>query len=429
MEVNINKERIIGKAAQFPHVFKILPIIDGRPSDDGTWAAYPNDEVTTIWVNTSHPEAQKFYQEQIRFEEEKEMSKALTVQEDKTIKGLIASNLKAIQSVLPKHLTPERFTRIAYMSITSNPTLARCSQMSLINTIIESSQLGLEIGGATHEAELVPFKNNRTGTYEATLVVEYGGYIKLAMNHPIVRNITARPVFENDDFHYCYGLNQDIKHQPASGDRGKLTNAYCIVWYVNGGVDFEVIGQAEADAAKNKSAAKFKKDSPWNQEDNLPAMWVKTSIRRIMKRVPKSSEQRFMQVDGMSGMDMDYVSNDSNILDLSGDDFHTVSLNESAPNPEQKPAPKSAPKSTSKKQSPANDKAKTTEKNKEEPSKARKQLNPLAGNFPDEYKTACANLGFVFDDGSVPIPDQLQENDIEPVIKELNSVLDTENQA
>lgn len=324
----MEKDIVIDKAIKFPHVFKVLPIVDGKPTEPGTWSAYPHDNVTIFWINSSHTEALKYYSELIKFQEESRMSKALTVQEESTIKNMIASNIKAIKSVLPKHLTPERMMRIAFTSLTKNPTLGRCTQISLMNAIIEASILGLEVGGPLRQAALIPFKNNRlkdsqgNPAYEATLVVEYPGLITLAKNTGNVKNVTAHPVFEGDQFKYNYGLMPDLQHIPFSGaNPGKLTHAYAIVYYMDGGVDFEVIGEKVAIDAKNRSAARFQKDSPWNKPEDQPAMWVKTAIRRLMNRVPKSAEiVQKMDAENRSGQDMDHI------VDISLDDFQSVNV-------------------------------------------------------------------------------------------------------
>ncbi len=62
----MRKEHLLERAAIFPQAFKVLPIVDGKPEEQGTWAAYQNDESTLIWVDTSHPEAQIFYFKQIK---------------------------------------------------------------------------------------------------------------------------------------------------------------------------------------------------------------------------------------------------------------------------------------------------------------------------------------------------------------------------
>ncbi len=407
----MRKEYLIEKAVLFPQAFKILPIVVGKPEEQGVWAAYPNDESTLIWVDTSHQEALIFYSEQIKKTEEHKMSMELTVSEEQTIKTMIATNMKAIESILPKHITAKRFARIAYTSIVSNPMLARCSQVSLINTVIESAVLGLETGGAMREACLIPFKNTKANIYEATLVIEYPGLIKLAKNTGDVKNISAHPVFENDEFRYNYGLQPDLVHIPAPSGKGELTYSYCIIWYTNGGVDFEVIGQEEAEAAKNKSAAKFKKDSPWNQKENLPSMWVKTAIRRLMKRVPKAAEQRFIQVDGMSGADMSYVKPETDIVELSTEDFHSINLN-SENGPKKNTVPQSARQAEEK-----------TSKPSPEISKDVKQAVYLAGSFPDIFKEACKLLKI---DASVSV-ERYDDQTAIKVCQKVGELVDAQN--
>jgi len=323
----LDKELILKKSTAFPHVFKLLPITDGKPNEPGTWGAYPFDSVMIFWINSSHTEATKYYSEYLKNKEQRKMTKALTVQEDKQIKNLIASNMKAIKSVLPKHLTPERAMRIAYTALVKNPTLARCSQISLMNAIIESSILGLELGGPLSQATLIPFKNNKSGQYEATLVIEYKGLIMLANNTGNVKEISAHPVFANDDFRFNYGLNPDLYHLPSQDiNPGDLVNAYAIIKYVNGGMDFEVIGEKVAMEAKDRSAAKFKKDSPWNKKEDEPAMWVKTAIRRLMNRVPKSADIRNqMDIENKTGQEMNHI------IDIDLDDFQNRLLIKSLP--------------------------------------------------------------------------------------------------
>jgi len=50
---------LLGKAKQFPQAFMLLPE-DMKPDKDGTWARYPFDEATNLWMNTTHEEALKW---------------------------------------------------------------------------------------------------------------------------------------------------------------------------------------------------------------------------------------------------------------------------------------------------------------------------------------------------------------------------------
>lgn len=48
---------LLGKAKKYPQAFKLYPADMGKPDEPGTWANYPFDESTTLWVNTAHEEA------------------------------------------------------------------------------------------------------------------------------------------------------------------------------------------------------------------------------------------------------------------------------------------------------------------------------------------------------------------------------------
>jgi recombination protein RecT len=404
----MDKELILQKSTAFPHVFRLLPITEGKPIEPGTWGAYPFDSIMILWINSSHTEAIKYYSEYFKNKEQQKMSKELTIQEDNQIKNMLKCNIQAIKSVLPKHLTPERAMRIAYTSLVKNPMLARCSQVSLMNAIIESSMLGLELGGPLGQASLIPFKNGKTGGYEATLVVEYKGMITLANNTGNVKEISAHPVFEKDEFRFNYGLSPDLYHIPSQNvDSGDITHAYAIIKYVNGGIDFEVIGKKTAMEAKDRSAAKFKKDSPWNKKEDEPAMWVKTAIRRLMNRVPKSADIRQkMDAEERSGQEMNHI------IDISLDDFHAVKI------PDQIEEKKEPVKKAEKKAEPEQKKDPEPEK---ELSKEVRQALALCRQFPAEFNQACAELKINFSVND--FDDQIAIK----VCKMVGQILDSEN--
>lgn len=205
--------------------------------------------------------------------------KALAVKEDPIYK-MLAGYKAAVASVLPKHLTPERFLRIAYQIINKNQALKKCSPLSLVNAIIETSILGLEVGRTAH---LVPFGG------EAVVIVDYKGMIELAHRSDKVESTPLKPVYENDIFDYAEGTERYIKHKPAQKDRGKLCAAYAIVNFKGGGYDFEVVLPQDIEITKKRSAGAKKKDSPWNTEDE-PMMWAKTAMRRLAKRIPQCPE-------------------------------------------------------------------------------------------------------------------------------------------
>jgi recombination protein RecT len=232
-------------------------------------------------------------------------------EQKKAMLGLLTSNMKAVKSVLPKHISPERIMRVAFQAISRNPKLMECTQASIINSLLEASQLGLEIGGPLSKASLVPFWNKNIGKREAQLIIGFRGMIELAYRSPKVKNFQAHPVFSNDSFEYAYGTSPYLEHRPFDGDdRGELVNGYAIVFYDNGGIDFEVVDRFIAMKHKAKSRSDL-----WNDRDAEPEMWVKTAIRRLSKRIPQSEElQRAASLD--EAADYGRAQEMANVIDM-----------------------------------------------------------------------------------------------------------------
>ncbi|NIP32844.1 recombinase RecT [Candidatus Saccharibacteria bacterium] len=197
------------------------------------------------------------------------------------IVNLLTQYKGAIKSVLPKHLTPERVLRIAYNAVQRTPKLRECTHTSLINSIIEVSKRGLEIGYTAH---IIPYGK------EAVFIADYKGFIDLAHRSGQINSFAFHPVYKNDEFRYRYGTDPHIAHVPCRDkDRDELVAAYAVVHFKHGGFDFEVIERADAEAIKKRSPGARTKDSPWNNEDEW-TMWCKSAVRRLAKRVPQSPD-------------------------------------------------------------------------------------------------------------------------------------------
>lgn len=215
------------------------------------------------------------------------------------IYDLLAAHKQSIVRVLPKHVTPERIMRIAHQEITSGGRLRECTHVSLLNGVIEISVLGLEIG---RTAYLVPFKNKHSGRYEATVIIDYRGFIELGFRSGMVSSWPFKPVYAADEFQVSEGTHREIRHFPKlDGDRGQLVAAYSVVNFNGGGFDFEVVGLEDVAVVKKRSASFRRGDGPWADEDDEWTMWCKTAVRRLSKRVPQSPElQRAVVLDEMA---------------------------------------------------------------------------------------------------------------------------------
>lgn len=291
------KEKALFLSTEYPHAFRVLPV-EEKPNGDGSWASYDFDGTVKIWANTAHPECLKLYQEVLSEKREEVMTKELTVQEKKQVYGMLSQNFNAIRSVLPESMKPEKIMRLGYQIVVKNPELARnCTPVSLMNCILESASLGIEIGGPLGLAHIIPNKKKRM----AELRLDYKGEIELMHRSPLVRKVVTNAVYENDFFDYEYGSKQFLRHRPATGNKGKLIAAYCQVFFENGTDDFVICDQEMAEYAKSKSEAKNSEYSPWNKPGEVHWMWIKTAVHRMAKRIPKSPElQRAINLNSAS---------------------------------------------------------------------------------------------------------------------------------
>lgn len=191
-------------------------------------------------------------------------------------------------------LDPERFTRVALTVIKQNSRLLQCRPESLLGALMTSAQLGLE-PGPLGEAYLVPYKD------QVTFIPGYRGLIKLAWNSGQLRNISARVVHEEDEFEYEYGLHPDLRHRPARGDRGGITEVYAAARLLDGGEEFEVMSVPEIEAIRARSRAAD--SGPWVTD--WPAMARKSAVRQLAKWLPMATVlNRAIAADGTVRTDL-----------------------------------------------------------------------------------------------------------------------------
>lgn len=210
-----------------------------------------------------------------------------------TIENLLRKHGKEIAMALPKHVTPERMLRIALSEVRRNPKLKEATAVSLLSSIFTCAQLGLEPGGPLGQAYLIPYKNSRKGITECQFQIGYKGMIELARRSGQIATISARAVYERDVFEYSFGLDETLRHIPATGNRGELIYAYAVAKLKDGGTQFEVMDRDELEAVREGSqgyqtAKRYKSDNPWISA--FDEMCRKTVIRRLWKYLPISIE-------------------------------------------------------------------------------------------------------------------------------------------
>lgn len=200
-----------------------------------------------------------------------------------------------IARALPKHIDPDRMLRIALTAFRTTPALAKCKPVSVLASIIQASQLGLEVG-QNGEAHLVPFKE------ECQMIPGYQGLMKLARNSGFVKDIYAHEVRENDHFEMRLGLERHLDHHPMPGRggfpaseamRGEVVGFYAVGVLKDGTPTFvalsvEDVHQVRDNSKGYQAAKRYGKASTWDT-DFIP-MGKKTVIRALCKMMPKSAE-------------------------------------------------------------------------------------------------------------------------------------------
>lgn len=205
-----------------------------------------------------------------------------------------------IAAALPKHMTPERMIRVCLTAWRKTPALQKCDPLSVISSIVQASQLGLEPDGVLGHAYLVPYGN------QCQLIPGYRGLIDLARRSGSVVSIQAHMVYERDKFEFAYGLDEKLSHTPCmDGDRGKEVAVYAVAKLKDGGYALEVM--SIADVNKIRSRSKAANNGPWVTD--FAEMARKTVVRRMVKYLPLSVElQTAVAIDERAEAGLDYES-------------------------------------------------------------------------------------------------------------------------
>ena len=212
------------------------------------------------------------------------MTNALTVVQ--SVEASLWQREEAIRAILPDSMDLKRFVKTAMIALSKNPDLQRCSQESIVRSIIEAAEAGLEPTGMLSRAWLVPYNNK--GVAEAQLQIGYQGLIDLARRSGEVSKIIARVVYEGDDFQVTQGSVEQILHEPRffTEDPLKITHAYAVVTYRSGDTQHEVMTKAQVDMVRSR--AKAKNADAWT--NHYGEMARKTVVHRLAKYLPLTPE-------------------------------------------------------------------------------------------------------------------------------------------
>ena len=188
-------------------------------------------------------------------------------------------------AVLPPGMDAQRFMRVSLLAISKNPDLLKCSPGSVIRSIIEAAEIGLEPTGSLNRAWLIPFKDKDKPKPEAQLMIGYQGYADLMRDSGKVKRVTAEVVYEGDHFKVVKGSDEPhIEHEPKylTEDPTKIEYVYAVAFFGDGEQQFEVMTRQQVEGIRAKSRSR--NGPTWTQ--SWPQMARKTAIRRLANYVP-----------------------------------------------------------------------------------------------------------------------------------------------
>ena len=206
----------------------------------------------------------------------------------------IRQQLKTMEAqfaaVLPKHVTPERFTRVVVTAIQNSPELVECDRRSLLNACMRAATDGLLPDGRL--GAIVVFRDRKRNIKTAQWMPMIAGLRQKVRNSGEITDWTAHVVHERDEWDYQEGDNPHIHHKPSPGIRGEVIAAYSIARYKTGEISREWMWREELDDARRMSKSEH---GPW--EDWEDEMYRKTVARRHAKVLPMSTDVEGMLTD------------------------------------------------------------------------------------------------------------------------------------
>ena len=223
-----------------------------------------------------------------------------------SLSTLIQNMQGEFQKAAPKGVEATQLVRDALTCLRQTPQLAECDTAAVLGSLMTCAQLGLRPGVLGH-AWLLPFWDSKTRSRKAQLVIGYMGLVELAHRSGQIQSLIARTVYERDQFHVEYGLDDKLVHVPClDSEKGRPTAYYAVAKMSGGGHAFVVMGHNEMLAYRDNHATAQKDGrvfGPW--KDHFEGMAHKTCVRQLAKWLPKSTEfARAIDVDDSVRVDL-----------------------------------------------------------------------------------------------------------------------------
>jgi recombination protein RecT len=197
------------------------------------------------------------------------------------LQNQLAERGAEFKTVLPAHISPERFLAVVKTAVIDNADLLAADRQSLFRACRRCAQDGLMPDG--HEAALVLFKNR------VQYIPMYQGLLKLFRNSGQFRHVNTGIVYEGEEYsHWLDETGEHYRHVPGDDrDPKAVRRVYATATTKDGG--FFMVDMSLTEVNKHRAVSRAsREDAPWKQWE--AAMQRKTALRELSKLLPKSSD-------------------------------------------------------------------------------------------------------------------------------------------
>lgn len=195
-----------------------------------------------------------------------------------------------IAMMLPTHMKPDAWVRLAMGVFRRDPQLAAAATAnpaSMMAALLDAARQGLEPGTAQYYLTTRKVQ----GKPEVQGMRGYQGEIELMYRAGAVSSVIVEVVREHDLFRYSPGRDERPVHEIDwdAEDRGKLRLVYAYAVMKDGAVSkVVVLNRQHIAAIRAQSQGASSQYSPWNKWEE--AMWLKSAAHQLQKWVPTSAE-------------------------------------------------------------------------------------------------------------------------------------------
>ena len=216
----------------------------------------------------------------------------------KQLLAIIETKKEQITNTLQSEVKFNKF-KSNLIRLYSDTTLKSCTPLSVLGAAMQVANLQLDLDPTLGQAYVLSRWDSKSRTNVASFQIGYQGLLELTRRSGEIKRIETHIIWENEQYEYFFDDEKGtvIKHYPLPpSKRGESRiAAYFVGYLTNGSIHKEWMWGEEIEILKKDSLDKIKpqyqKYSPWMASSvSEDAMWKKTTIRRGVKYLPKTSE-------------------------------------------------------------------------------------------------------------------------------------------